>query len=63
MQKLHPDNPRLQLMHDDDRLIVSEPLADLQGAWHEIPDATAVTVGAGGTLEQKPFVPKVPVTA
>jgi glutamine amidotransferase len=63
MQKLHPDNPRLQLMHDNDRLIVSEPLADLQGAWHEIPDATAVTIGAGGALDQRPFMPKVPATA
>jgi glutamine amidotransferase len=63
MQKLYPDNPRIALMQDDDRMIVSEPLADLQGAWHEIPDATAVTVGDGGKLDMRPFAPKVPVTA
>jgi predicted glutamine amidotransferase len=62
LHKLHPDNPRLQLMHEGDRLIVSEPLADLQGAWHEIPEATAVTVRRGGVLEQHPFAPSVPAT-
>jgi glutamine amidotransferase len=59
IKKLHPDNPRLQRLREDDRLVVSEPLADLPGAWHEIPDATAVTVGRGGLLEQRPFAPGV----
>jgi glutamine amidotransferase len=56
---LHPDNPRLQLLNEGDRLIVSEPFADLPGAWHEIPEASAVTVRQGGALEQRPFVPRV----
>jgi predicted glutamine amidotransferase len=63
LHRLHPDNPRIQRMRDEDRVIVSEPLGELQGAWHEIPDGTAVTVAAGGRLDQQPFVPKVPVTA
>ena len=63
LHRLHPDNPRIQRLSDEDRIIVSEPLGDLQGAWHEIPDGTAVTVGAGGALDQQPFVPKVPVAA
>jgi glutamine amidotransferase len=63
LRKLHPDNPRLQRMRDEDRLIVSEPLGDLPGAWHEIPEATAVVVRRGGALEQRPFQPHVPVAA
>jgi glutamine amidotransferase len=65
LKRLHPDNPRLQLLNEGDRLIVSEPFADLPGAWHEISEATAVTVRQGGALEQRPFVPRVeaPVAA
>jgi predicted glutamine amidotransferase len=57
IKQLHPENPRLQMLRDEDRLVVSEPLADLPGAWHEIPEATAVTVLAGGGHEQRPFRP------
>jgi glutamine amidotransferase len=63
LKRLHPDNPRLQLLNEGDRLIVSEPFADLPGAWHEIPEATAVTVRQGGALEQRPFVPRVEAPA
>ena len=42
LRRLHPDNPRLQRLHHEDRMIVSEPLADLPGAWREVPEATAV---------------------
>ena len=34
---LHPDNARLQRARGGDRIVVSEPLSDLPGAWHEIP--------------------------
>jgi predicted glutamine amidotransferase len=57
VKQLHPENPRLQMLRDEDRLVVSEPLADLPGAWHEIPEATAVTVLRGGEHEQRPFRP------
>jgi predicted glutamine amidotransferase len=63
LRALHPDNPRLQMMSDEDRVIVSEPFADLPGAWHEIPEATAVTVRAGGVLEQQAFAPRPAVAA
>ncbi|HSD77261.1 MAG TPA: class II glutamine amidotransferase [Solirubrobacteraceae bacterium] len=63
VRKLHPDNPRLQRMRDDDRLIVSEPLSDLPGAWHEIPEATAVTVRSGGVLERRAFAPQASTAA
>jgi glutamine amidotransferase len=57
LQRLHPDNPRLQLLREGDRLVVSEPLADLPGAWHEIPEATGVVVEHGGGIEDRPFRP------
>jgi predicted glutamine amidotransferase len=58
LRALHPDNPRLQRVRDEDRVIVSEPFSDLPGMWHEIPEATAVTVHRGGALEQHPFTPR-----
>ncbi len=58
LKRLHPGNPRLQRMREGDRVIVSEPFADLPGAWQEIPEATAVCVRAGGALEERPFVPQ-----
>jgi predicted glutamine amidotransferase len=60
LRQLHPDNPRLQLLREGDRLVVSEPLADLPGAWHEIPESTAVFVDADGGQEMRPFMSKSP---
>jgi predicted glutamine amidotransferase len=60
LRQLHPDNPRLQLLREGDRLVVSEPLADLPGAWHEIPESTAVFVDADGGHEMRPFMSKSP---
>jgi len=57
IRHLYPDNERLQHLTGDDRLIVSEPFSDLPGMWHEIPQATAVTVQRGGVLEQRAFTP------
>jgi glutamine amidotransferase len=58
LKALHPDNPRLQRLSEGDRVIVSEPFADLPGAWQEIPPATGVCVRRGGELEERPFVPR-----
>ena len=58
LRRLHPDNPRFQRLTEDDRLIVSEPFSDLPGVWHEIPEATSVTVRRGGVLEERPFRPR-----
>ena len=58
VQQLHPDNPRLQQLSSEDRLIVSEPFSDLPGSWQEIEPSTAVTVRHGGVLEQQPIRPR-----
>jgi predicted glutamine amidotransferase len=58
IRHLYPDNPRFQRLSPDDRVIVSEPFADLPGLWQEIPPSTAVTVRRGGVFEERPFVPR-----
>lgn len=57
VKQLYPGNPRLALLRDEDRLIVSEPIADLPGAWHEMPESSALIVWPGGTHEKRPFQP------
>ena len=56
VRRLHPENPRLQQLPEDTRLIVSEPLADLSGAWHEVGESMALIVGRDG-MESRPFSP------
>lgn len=55
----YPDNPVLHVLSDDARLVVSEPLGDLRGAWHEVPESSSVMVH-GADDEVRPFVPVVP---
>ena len=59
IHRLHPENPRLQRLREGDRVVVSEPLADLPGVWHEVPEATALIERPGGAHEQRPFRPHV----
>jgi predicted glutamine amidotransferase len=59
LRELYPDNPLLHEVSDDARLIVSEPLGDLKGAWNEVPEATCVVVHGGGE-ELRSFTPKAP---
>lgn len=55
----YPDNPMLHELSDDARLVVSEPLGDLQGAWREVPESSYVVVhGAGEDLGS--FAPVAP---
>ena len=55
----YPDNPVLHDLSEDTRIVVSEPLGDLRGAWLEVPEATCLVIG-GGTQETRPFVPSAP---
>ena len=54
----YPDNPVLHRLSDDARLVVSEPLGDLKGAWREVPESTCVVV-RHGREELQPFAPTV----
>ena len=57
LKHLHPEIERLQTFKEGDRVIVSEPFADLPGAWQEIPQGSAVCVQPGGALEERPVRP------
>jgi predicted glutamine amidotransferase len=56
VRALHPANERLQRLSEDDRVVVSEPLSDLAGAWREVPESTALIV-SDGAVEQRDFQP------
>ncbi len=62
LQAQYPENELLGKLSDDSRLVVSEPLGDLQGAWQAVPEATSVVV-RGGDQEQYPFEPAAPAIA
>ncbi|MGW6442744.1 class II glutamine amidotransferase [Lentzea sp. NPDC055074] len=53
----YPDNPTLHSLSPDTRLVVSEPLGDLHGAWREVPESTCL-VTRGGVEELRPFRPR-----
>jgi predicted glutamine amidotransferase len=59
LRKEYPDLEVLRQVSDDARLVVSEPVGNLPGAWVEVPEATYGVVGAGHD-ELRPFVPKPP---
>jgi len=52
----YPDNPMLRELSDDARLVVSEPLGGLRGAWLEVPESTCVVI-RGDHQELVPFAP------
>ena len=55
----HPENPILQTVSDETRLVVSEPLGDLQGAWNEVPESSYGVVQEGQD-EMHPFKSQPP---
>jgi glutamine amidotransferase len=55
----YPDNPIFQDVSDESRLIVSEPLGDLAGAWNEVPESTWGVIQPGRD-ELHTFTPRPP---
>jgi predicted glutamine amidotransferase len=60
LRALHPDLELLQQLSAEARLIVSEPLGDLEGAWNEVPESTYGVVKPGED-EIQPFQPEPPL--
>lgn len=56
LRRLHPDVAFLREISEETRLIVSEPLGDLPGAWHEVPESTYGIVRPGADA-MHPFAP------
>jgi len=59
LRALHPEVELLAKVSDESRLIVSEPLRDLPGAWNTVPESSYGVVQAGQD-ELRSFTPKVP---
>jgi predicted glutamine amidotransferase len=59
LRRLYPELEVLDGLGDDTRLIVSEPLRDLPGAWNEVPEGSWGFVRRGEN-DIQPFQPTVP---
>jgi predicted glutamine amidotransferase len=59
LREQHPELAVLQTLSDESRLVVSEPLGDLKGAWNEVPESHFGVVHAGQD-ELQLFTPRVP---
>jgi predicted glutamine amidotransferase len=59
LREVYPDREILRQVSDDARLVVSEPIGDLPGAWVEVPEASYGVVGRGRE-ELLPFAVKPP---
>ena len=59
LREQHPDLAVLHGLSDESRLVVSEPLGDLVGAWNEVPESSYGVIQEGDDLLQ-PFTPRPP---
>ncbi len=57
VRELHPELETLRGISDETRIVVSEPLGDLPGAWNEVPESSYGVV-YGGQDEMRPFRPR-----
>ena len=57
LRKRYPEDERLELLSDEARVVVSEPLGDLPGAWNEVPESH-VGIVQPGQDELRPFTPR-----
>jgi predicted glutamine amidotransferase len=55
----YPDNPLFHRLTDETRIVVSEPLGDLAGAWNEVPESSFGVIQEGQD-ELHPFTPQAP---
>jgi len=58
----YPDNPVLHQLSAEARLVVSEPLGDLAGAWNEVPESSCGVIREGQD-ELRPFTPRPAASA
>jgi len=56
LRELHPEVEVLAEVSDESRLVVSEPLRDLPGAWNEVPESSYGVIQEGQD-ELLPFKP------
>jgi predicted glutamine amidotransferase len=56
LKAMYPESEELARLSDETRVVVSEPLGDLPGAWNEVPEAHVGIVQPGAD-ELRPFSP------
>ncbi len=56
LRALHPELEELGALSDETRVVVSEPLGDLPGAWNEVPESHVGIIQPGDD-ELRPFTP------
>jgi predicted glutamine amidotransferase len=59
LRLLYPERERFAHFSPGARVVVSEPLVALPGAWHEVPAGSALVV-AEDRVDELPFVPRPP---
>jgi predicted glutamine amidotransferase len=59
LKELYPESEELAALSDETRVVVSEPLGDLAGAWNEVPESHCGVVQPGED-ELRPFTPRAP---
>ena len=59
LRQLYPGHPVFRNAGDETRLVVSEPLSDLPGAWHEVPESSYGVIQKGPDVLH-PFTPRPP---
>ncbi len=59
LRKLYPERDVVFEVSEDTRLVVSEPVGDLPGAWNEVPESCCGVAG-GGEDQLRPFAVKPP---
>ena len=57
LKAMYPESQELAALGDETRVVVSEPLGDLVGAWNEVPESHVAIVQTGGD-ELRPFMPR-----
>jgi predicted glutamine amidotransferase len=62
LREMYPDNELLREVDDESRLVVSEPLGELAGAWNEVPESSWGVIQPGQD-ELHRFVPEADVAA
>jgi predicted glutamine amidotransferase len=58
LREQYPDIPAFQAVSNQSRLIVSEPLSGLEGAWNEVPESMCAVIRGDGTDYLRPFQPR-----
>jgi glutamine amidotransferase len=57
LKSLYPEIDELAGLSDETRVVVSEPLGDLEGAWNEVPESHVGIIQPGDD-ELRPFSPQ-----